>query len=1161
LLAASLLLLTGIGGCAESETAGGGIHPEDDTGLDVSDAVSDVSDVTPQARLTLCVLNDQGPSGACADPGVLDFASVAADESVERLFRVDNEGDVPAEFASVQIGAPEFETTVVVYSQDPNAPNAFERTEEQLPLIRQPGEAIYVEVTYTAGPSAGALPADEVEVNYNVGTSETIIVPMSGQATGCPEGLGDCDGDPANGCETDLDASMDHCGGCGQLCEPQNAAEATCSEGSCEVTTCEENYEDCDGDGATGCEVDTSTSLDHCGGCGAICDRANGDEVCNAGVCEVTTCSQDYDDCNGLDFDGCETDLLSNVDHCTACNQACILDHATAACTEGACAIDSCDPGFEDCDGDPANGCETNIQTDAGNCGACSNSCSVSGATGVCINSSCTIGSCDGGYEDCDQDGTNGCEIDLQTDTTNCGACGTECTNDHGSTMCSAGACEPTCSGLWDDCDGDLDNGCETTLADLDNCGACGVTCDLANASETCSTGTCELGACEPGFEDCDGDPSNGCEVDLNNDLGNCGSCATVCANDHGPTTCNAGTCEPTCTGLWDDCDSDLTNGCETSLGTLNDCGTCGIACEVTNASETCSTGVCELDTCESGHSNCDGNDTNGCEVDTTSDVANCGACANQCTNPNGSTSCDQSACSPSCNLGYGSCDGDADDGCETPLNTLSNCGGCGVTCDLPNASETCGSMACQLLSCESGYADCDGDPSNGCEVNVEDDAGNCGSCGNVCANENGTTTCSSGTCAPSCSGSYASCNGDPDDGCETPINTTSDCGACGNSCSLANATEACSSQSCIVASCDPGFASCDGSDLNGCEIDLTSDAGNCGSCGNQCTNAHGSNSCSGGSCAPTCDSGYDDCNADPADGCESSLDTTTNCGVCGNTCNLPNATAMCSAGGCAIAACDAGYSDCDGDPSNGCEVNLLSSSSNCGACGNQCTNAHGSTSCSGGSCAPSCSSGWDSCDGDADDGCETSLTTTSNCGSCGSTCSLANGTESCSTGSCQVTDCYNKWCDSNGYDYDGCEYNLDTNPTCGSASYAGSVSGDTGGGGDTITINGRGERWYRVRVREDSNNIEGPQAKITLNSPTGTDYDLRAYCSGCSGSYAGSFSSGSVDTVGFSWGDSWGGDDTTDIYFKVETFSADVCANWTVTIAGDTTTANPSGC
>ncbi len=36
----------------------------------------------------------------------------------------------------------------------------------------------------------------------------------------CPYGFADCDGDPANGCEADIETSNDHCGACGAACAP-----------------------------------------------------------------------------------------------------------------------------------------------------------------------------------------------------------------------------------------------------------------------------------------------------------------------------------------------------------------------------------------------------------------------------------------------------------------------------------------------------------------------------------------------------------------------------------------------------------------------------------------------------------------------------------------------------------------------------------------------------------------------------------------------------------------------------------------------------------------------------------------------------------------------------------------------------------------------------
>jgi hypothetical protein len=57
------------------------------------------------------------------------------------------------------------------------------------------------------------------------------------------------------------------------------------------------------------------------------------------------------------------------------------------ACSGGQCVITQCAPGFADCNGNPADGCEANLNSDRNNCGACGNHC-LSGQicdTGVCV--------------------------------------------------------------------------------------------------------------------------------------------------------------------------------------------------------------------------------------------------------------------------------------------------------------------------------------------------------------------------------------------------------------------------------------------------------------------------------------------------------------------------------------------------------------------------------------------------------------------------------------------------------------------------------------------------------------------------------------------------------------------------------------------------------
>jgi hypothetical protein len=119
-------------------------------------------------------------------------------------------------------------------------------------------------------------------------------------------------------------------------------------------------------------------------------------------------------------------------------------------------------------------------------------------------------------------------------------------------------------------------------MTDPLNCGACDHVCPTAlHAEPFCSAGTCALG-CAPGFAACDGDPSGGgCTVDTNSDTANCGACGHVCPVDaSGMSGCYAGKCGVACMPGVGDCDGDPSNGCESDLSSdAKNCGSCGTAC------------------------------------------------------------------------------------------------------------------------------------------------------------------------------------------------------------------------------------------------------------------------------------------------------------------------------------------------------------------------------------------------------------------------------------------------------------------------------------------------------------------------------------------------------------------------------------------------------
>jgi len=106
----------------------------------------------------------------------------------------------------------------------------------------------------------------------------------------------------------------------------------------------------------------------------------------------------------------------------------------------------------------------------------------------------------------------------------------------------SGGGCGiAVCSDRNEDCDKDESNGCEIdTESSLDNCGACGQPCTRPNAATSCVKGVCEFVICSPPFADCDKSFKNGCEVNLDDDRDHCGDCDTQC-----PGSCVNGACQP----------------------------------------------------------------------------------------------------------------------------------------------------------------------------------------------------------------------------------------------------------------------------------------------------------------------------------------------------------------------------------------------------------------------------------------------------------------------------------------------------------------------------------------------------------------------------------------------------------------------------------------
>ena len=863
-----------------------------------------------------------------------------------------------------------------------------------------------------------------------------------------------CDTFDANGCEL-LATTADNCGDCGVICNLDNTNLHTCPYGSCEVSSCDAGWGNCDNNNVNGCEMDVTNSLVHCGACDVPCVADNATPTCASSTCSFE-CFINFGNCDGDAINGCEVNLLTDVEHCSVCHSLCDLDNAVAKCMNGKCLVQSCISPYLDCDGIPSNGCETDPRVDEDHCGECDKPCSKEGGSSTCSGGVCSI-ICTPPFGNCDANAYNGCEVNLDTDSGYCGDCGIACaiTNEY----CHNGECDIiVCPSGTANCDALAKTGCEIDSDnDVNNCGDCDIVCDLANVDvNLCVIGKCAIGTCDSNYGDCNGIASDGCEVDLRITALHCGLCTTPCITPNAVPRCAAGVCSiSSCFSGFVDCDQALANGCEINqLTDVKNCGGCGKKCVLSNANPKCENGNCLVASCTSVFGDCNLSPVDGCEINLSSTVDHCGGCGDKCALTNAVPRCDSSTCQIlSCIPPYDDCNNIDSDGCEVDLSNDNNhCGGCGKKCVLANANSQCISGSCEITSCVVGsnYNDCNANAKDGCESNQLTDVKNCGGCGKKCELDNANVHCSNGKCSIlSCKDGYKDCDKITENGCEISIRTIVNCGDCDVKCDLKNALPRCDlSYQCVIESCDPLYGNCDGENDNGCETDLSISINDCGKCGETCGIEGAKAKCEGGVCKfIECNEGLGDCDRNlMKNGCESSLSTISYCGSCSTSCiGFDHAIATCDTSNypnnvCKISACSSFYGDCDKDISNGCEVRLTSNNNHCGSCDTPCVLENAKSSCSSiGVCEIiQCNDGYANCDLITSNGCEVDLRNSlNNCGQCGSGCSSLGNTLSsiCSSSSCQIISCSPLYGDCDEYSANGCEASLLSANHCGSCS------------------------------------------------------------------------------------------------------------------------------
>lgn len=121
---------------------------------------------------------------------------------------------------------------------------------------------------------------------------------------------------------------------------------------------------------------------------------------------------------------------------------------------------------------------------------------------GTCVQGSCQGFQCDSGYDNCDSDWDDGCETPVSDDVDNCGGCNKVCGSvAHATPSCSGGACVPKCTSPYKDCDKKYSNGCEIPVGVANKCNRSGLA-SFSGSTPPCGTAHCGKHATDDTHQD-----------------------------------------------------------------------------------------------------------------------------------------------------------------------------------------------------------------------------------------------------------------------------------------------------------------------------------------------------------------------------------------------------------------------------------------------------------------------------------------------------------------------------------------------------------------------------------------------------------------------------------------------------------------------------------
>ncbi len=361
---------------------------------------------------------------------------------------------------------------------------------------------------------------------------------------------------------------------------------AGCGDSNIDTSSCETGQSMC----PDGICYDLQNDDKHCGRCDVVC---NANETCQSGVCEPIPIESRCDSPKRICDEQC-VDPRNDRNFCGDCNTKCLEEQV---CDGGNC-VWHCESPKSEC----SDGC-FNLNNDSKNCKTCGHDCnaglSASDPQYVCVAGEC-VRDCPEGELVCGGNCT-----DPKTDEQYCGA-KDDCEGENAGTKCVAGAecnrgeCACSTSGqvvckIGDalqcaDPNADATCGCDADGAGL-------VCSELSNITDgACNGGQCEI-TCRPGFNNCNQDVSDGCEADLNS-AETCGSCDNACDTNHTTSAvCESGECILTCTEDTVMCKgADGKDHCMDLSEDNDNCGWCGNKCE---GKSECHGGFCVIDASE----------------------------------------------------------------------------------------------------------------------------------------------------------------------------------------------------------------------------------------------------------------------------------------------------------------------------------------------------------------------------------------------------------------------------------------------------------------------------------------------------------------------------------------------------------------------------------